>query len=100
MKFEFYSLEEALGIWRDSELLLDAYKYSNGTVFGIYRDRYENIVNGKYLFIEFRFHSDVPCVWLKYSENTRCFVPMAFIKNIILEESDSEAMILEAINYM
>ena len=100
MKFEFYNLEEALDIWRDSELLLDAYKYSDETVFGIYRDRYENIVNGKYSFIEFCVHSDVLCVWLEYSECTKYFVPIAFIKNIILEDSDSEAMILEAINYM
>lgn len=100
MKFEFYNLAEALDIWRDSESLLNAYKYRDETVFGIYRDRYENIVNGKYLFIEFCFHCDVLCIRLKYSENTKYFVPMAFIKNIILEESDSEGMILKAINYI
>lgn len=100
MKFKFYSLEEALDIWYDSESLLNAYKYSVETVFGIYRDRYENIVNGKYLFDEFCYHRDVLCIWLKYSEDVKYFVPIAFIKNIILEESDSEAMILEAINYM
>lgn len=100
MKFEFYNLEEALGIWCDSELLLDTYKYSDETVFGIYRDEYENIVNGKYLFIEFCSHRDVLCVCLKYNEDVEYFVPIAFIKNIILEKSDSEGMILEAINYM
>lgn len=100
MKFEFYNLEEALGIWCDSGLLLDAYKYSDETVFGIYRNRYENIVNGKYLFLNFADHKGVECVYLDYDELYSYFVPTAFIKNIILEDSDSETMILEAINYM
>lgn len=100
MKFEFYNLEEALDIWYNSELLPNAYAYSDKTVFGIYRDRYEDIVNGKYLFIEFCLHRDVLCIWLKYSEDTKYFVPTAFIKNIILEKSDGEAIMSNVINYL
>lgn len=100
MKFEFYNLEEALEIWCDSESLLDAYKYSDETVFGIYRNRYENIVNGKYLFLNFTDHKGIECVYLDYGGYIHYFVPISFIKNIILEDSDSESMILEAINYM
>lgn len=100
MKFEFYSLEEALEIWCDSESLLNVCGYGNKHVFGIHRKRYKDILNGNYLSVEFRLYNNVPCAWFRYNEHKKYLVPMAFIKNIILEDSDSEGMILEAINYI